>query len=71
MSTPKPSAEELTGARFVTSTFSGPNGNECVAVATIRGWACVRDSKLADSPTLTLSGPAFTQALAALSDGTL
>lgn len=71
MSTLQPSAEELTEARFSKSTYSGGGGNECVEVAGVRDWACVRDSKLENSPTLTMSKPAFARALAALSEGSL
>ncbi|MFF9147532.1 DUF397 domain-containing protein [Streptomyces sp. NPDC014861] len=71
MSTLKPSAEELTGARFSKSSYSGGGGNECVEIAAIRDWKCVRDSKLDDSPTLVVTTTAFAQALTALGAGLL
>ncbi|MFB7452945.1 DUF397 domain-containing protein [Streptomyces sp. NPDC056194] len=71
MSTLKPSAEELAGADFRKSSYSGGGGNECVEVADIRTWTCLRDSKRDNGPTVTVSRTAFDQALTAVNDGTL
>lgn len=39
------SAAELTTARWVKSTRSGPTGGNCVEVASVRGGVAVRDSR--------------------------
>ncbi|MFE3557318.1 DUF397 domain-containing protein [Streptomyces sp. NPDC059193] len=71
MNTSKPSAEELAGAHFQKSSYSGAGGNECVEVAQVRTWACVRDSKQANGPTLTVQASSFTTMMDALKDGGL
>ncbi|MFH8626034.1 DUF397 domain-containing protein [Streptomyces vietnamensis] len=52
-------------------SYSGGGGNECVEVADIRTWTCLRDSKRENGPTVTVSRAAFDQVLAAVNDGTL
>ncbi|GGL91342.1 DUF397 domain-containing protein [Micromonospora yangpuensis] len=47
---------DLTGARWRTSTHSGTNGGECVEVAdNLTGVVAVRDSKDPAGPVLTLA----------------
>ncbi|CDR07290.1 DUF397 domain-containing protein [Streptomyces iranensis] len=41
------------------SSYSGPEGNECVEVADLRTHIAVRDSKKADGPVLTFPADAF------------
>ncbi|MEV0430468.1 DUF397 domain-containing protein [Micromonospora sp. NPDC050495] len=51
---------DLTGARWRTSTRSGPNGGACVEVAdNLAGVVGVRDSKDRTGPTLTFDPPAW------------
>ncbi|MGW4699733.1 DUF397 domain-containing protein [Streptomyces sp. NPDC004285] len=71
MSTMKPSAEELAGAGFRKSSYSGGGGNECVEVAEIRTWMCIRDSKIHNSPTLVVQARAFAAAVDAVRAGRL
>ncbi|MFE0654209.1 DUF397 domain-containing protein [Streptomyces sp. NPDC059534] len=67
----KPSAEELAEARFRKASASGPNGNECVEVAQVREWACVRDSKVSQGPTVVVPAAAFSAAVEALASNAL
>ncbi|MFJ8166557.1 DUF397 domain-containing protein [Streptomyces sp. NPDC096136] len=67
----RPNAEELAATLFRTSSYSGANGNECVAVARIEGWSCVRDSKQADGPVVVVPGAALAALTDALKNGTL
>ncbi|MGW9439591.1 DUF397 domain-containing protein [Streptomyces sp. NPDC055607] len=71
MNHPKPSAAELADARWAKSSYSGPNGNECVEVAAVRGWACLRDSKDAGGPAVAVSPQAFAAMLGAVESGAL
>ncbi|MEU5431491.1 DUF397 domain-containing protein [Streptomyces olivoreticuli] len=53
----RPPADALRRATFHKSSYSGPN-NECVEVAHIPDWACVRDSKT-PGPVIALPVAAF------------
>ncbi|MFE9406809.1 DUF397 domain-containing protein [Streptomyces sp. NPDC006530] len=70
MSTRKPSAAELEGARFWKSSFSGAN-NECVEVAHVRVWASVRDSKDVAAGHMTVPAAAFSAFVGAVRIGEL
>ncbi|MFI9041631.1 DUF397 domain-containing protein [Streptomyces sp. NPDC053726] len=67
----KPTAEDLAAANFRKSSYSGSGGNECVEVAQVRAWACLRDSKVDGGPVLTVPVAAFGDLLGALSSGQL
>ncbi|WP_030422857.1 DUF397 domain-containing protein [Streptomyces sp. NRRL F-5065] len=70
MTTP-PTAAQLAGASWRTSTYSGPQ-NECVEVADGGGsWVGVRDTKDRARPALTVPGPAWSALVNALSSGAL
>ncbi|OII64298.1 hypothetical protein BJP40_00050 [Streptomyces sp. CC53] len=71
MTTP-PTAAQLAGASWRTSTYSGPQ-NECVEVADFEGgsWVGVRDTKDRTRPGLTVPGPAWSALVNALNTGTL
>lgn len=66
-----PSAEDLAAATFRKSSYSGGGGNECVEVATIHAWACVRDSKVAGGPVVIVTATAFADLLGAVGSGHL
>ncbi|MDT0545850.1 MULTISPECIES: DUF397 domain-containing protein [Streptomyces] len=51
------------------STYSGPEGNECVEVADLRAHVGVRDSKNTDGPVLAFSADAFASFLAEVKAG--
>lgn len=70
MSTRKPSAADLEGARFWKSSFSGAN-NECIEVAHIRTWASVRDSKHIPAGHVTMPTRVFTKFVNAVRAGSL
>ncbi|MGW5679205.1 DUF397 domain-containing protein [Streptomyces sp. NPDC003860] len=67
-----PTAAQLDGADWTTSTYSAPN-NECVEFArTPDGtWVGVRDTKDRTRGALTVSGPAWTAVVDALRTGEL
>ena len=71
MTTP-PTAAQLAGASWRTSTYSGAE-NECVEVADFGGgsWVGVRDTKDRARPALTVPGPAWSALVDALSSGAL
>ncbi|GGP80102.1 DUF397 domain-containing protein [Streptomyces melanogenes] len=71
MITHKPTAEELAGAAFWKSSYSGGSGNECVEVAQVRSWACVRDSKNGTGPVVPVAAHAFAALVTAVSTGAL
>jgi hypothetical protein len=49
-------ATNLDGARWRKSSYSGPNGGECVEVAHVEGVIAVRDSKNSAGPLLIFRG---------------
>ncbi|MDX3226053.1 DUF397 domain-containing protein [Streptomyces sp. ME19-01-6] len=49
----------IMGSAWFKSSYSGPEGNECVEVADLRAHVGVRDSKNADGPVLAFSADAF------------
>ncbi|MDQ1049006.1 DUF397 domain-containing protein [Streptomyces sp. V4I2] len=53
-----PTAESST-ARWRKSSYSGGEGNECVEVADLRTRVALRDSKVPQGDTLTISADAF------------
>ncbi|MER6845834.1 DUF397 domain-containing protein [Streptomyces platensis] len=63
MTTPPPSAAQLSAAAWRTSTYSAGN-NECVEFAEISERACVRDSKDSSGPVLTFGPHAFASFIA-------
>ncbi|MEV0012722.1 DUF397 domain-containing protein [Streptomyces sp. NPDC047973] len=71
MSTTPPTAAELAGASWRTSTYSAAN-NECVEVATGLGpWVGVRDSKVEQGPALAVPADAFASLIGAVRSGSL
>ncbi|MGW0785907.1 DUF397 domain-containing protein [Streptomyces sp. NPDC002913] len=72
MSTPPPTAAELAGASWRTSTYSAAN-NECVEVATtgLGSWVGVRDSKVQRGPVLAVPAEAFASLIGAIRGGSL
>ncbi|ORT54209.1 DUF397 domain-containing protein [Streptomyces sp. CB03238] len=68
MTNSKPSADELARATFRKSSFSGAQ-NECVEVARVRSWACVRDSKRDGGPVLSVTRSAFATLTDAVRNG--
>lgn len=71
MTTP-PTAAQLAGAAWRTSTYSGAQ-NECVEVAGVEGgrWVGVRDTKNRAQPALVVPGTAWSVLVDALNAGTL
>ncbi|WP_229868613.1 DUF397 domain-containing protein [Streptomyces chryseus] len=61
----------MAGAEFRKSSYSGGGGNECVEVAHVRTWACVRDSKLMNGPAVAVPASAFAAVIDAVRSGTL
>jgi hypothetical protein len=56
---------DLTGAQWRTSSYSSPNGGQCVEVArNLPGIVAVRDSKAPHGPTLTFTPAAWQTFLA-------
>ncbi|MGW1819092.1 DUF397 domain-containing protein [Streptomyces sp. NPDC002125] len=71
MTTTPPTAAQLAGARWSTSTYSAAN-NECVEVATGLGaWVGVRDSKVQRGPVLAVPAEAFASLIGAIRGGSL
>ena len=61
MSNPtRPSPHEPAAAHWVKSSYSGPDGNDCVEVADLDAYAGIRDSKASGGATLVVPGDAFT-----------
>lgn len=65
-STRKPTVDELATAAFRKSTHSGGGGNECVEVAELGPWTCVRDSKDTARPGLTVRAESFAALIAGI-----
>ncbi|MGW3091670.1 DUF397 domain-containing protein [Streptomyces sp. NPDC001108] len=66
-----PTAEEVDGVHFRTSSYSGSGGNECVEVGNGAGWVGVRDTKNRHAGMLVLSEGAFGALLGAVRDQAL
>ncbi|MFI9584070.1 DUF397 domain-containing protein [Streptomyces sp. NPDC052236] len=62
------SAAELTSADWFTSSYSNDQGGNCVEVAHLRDQVGVRDSKLAGSPVVAVSTPAWSGFLSSIQD---
>jgi hypothetical protein len=63
---------DLSSAHWRKSTYSNGSGGDCVEVADgLPGVVPVRDSKVADGPTLLLPATAWTPFVAAVSRGEL
>ncbi|MEV4378922.1 DUF397 domain-containing protein [Streptosporangium sp. NPDC049644] len=61
---------DLSGAEFRKSGYSGPNGDDCVEVATdLPGLIAVRDSKNPSGPMLTFSPMAWNNFLTGIRSG--
>ncbi|TDD21026.1 DUF397 domain-containing protein [Actinomadura sp. KC06] len=54
---------DLTNAKWRRSTYSGPNGGNCVELADAAGVVAVRDSKDPDGPVLLLTRTALRTAI--------
>ncbi|QXJ22576.1 DUF397 domain-containing protein [Actinomadura graeca] len=50
---------DLTIAKWRRSSYSGPNGGNCVELAGLHGVVAVRDSKVPDGPVLLLTRAAL------------
>ncbi|MFI0407819.1 DUF397 domain-containing protein [Actinomadura sp. 3N508] len=59
---------ELTDAKWRRSSYSGPNGGNCVEVADAAGVVAVRDSKDPDGPVLLLTRAALRTAVQSAAD---
>ncbi|GII85925.1 hypothetical protein Ssi03_39150 [Sphaerisporangium siamense] len=65
-------ALDLRHAQWRKSSFSGPEGDNCVEVASnLPGIRAVRDSKTPAGPALIFSSSAWTRFLTCITDGTL
>ncbi|MFJ4563961.1 DUF397 domain-containing protein [Streptomyces caelestis] len=60
---------ELTAVAWFKSSHSGGEGNECVEIANLRTAVALRDSKLPDGSTLTVSTGAFAAFIAGVTKG--
>ncbi|MET9700529.1 DUF397 domain-containing protein [Streptomyces sp. NPDC006529] len=58
--------QELAGARWRKSSYSGSSGGECVEVAPQPRLVAVRDSKVPDGPVFTVGRTAFAAFVGAL-----
>ena len=60
---------DLSRARWVKSTHSGPDGENCVEVAFVGDAIAVRDSKSTDSPALIFTVPEWDAFVGGAKDG--
>lgn len=58
-------SQDLTGARWRKSSYSGDTGGECVEVADLTGHIAIRDSKNPAGGTVGVTADAFTHFLRA------
>ncbi|MFJ3812767.1 DUF397 domain-containing protein [Streptomyces sp. NPDC090056] len=63
--------QNLTGARWRKSSYSGDNGGECVEVADLTAHVAVRDSKNPEGPAFLAAPAAFTAFVSAAAEGRL
>ncbi|MCD0448137.1 DUF397 domain-containing protein [Actinocorallia sp. API 0066] len=57
---------DISAAKWRKSSYSGPNGGQCVELADLPHVIAVRDSKNRDHPALTFNRTTFTTLLRAL-----
>lgn len=62
----QPSATDGTALRWVKSSYSGSNDNDCVEAAAAPGAVLIRDSKDADGPQLAFPSPAWVEFVSTL-----
>ncbi|MGR4850786.1 DUF397 domain-containing protein [Streptomyces sp. LARHCF252] len=60
---------EPTAVAWFKSSHSGGEGNECVEIANLRNGVALRDSKVPDGSTLTVSTGAFAAFIAGVAKG--
>ncbi|MEW1903384.1 DUF397 domain-containing protein [Streptomyces sp. NPDC086147] len=63
--------QNLTGARWRKSSYSGDNGGECVEVADLTAHVAVRDSKNPEGPAFLAAPAAFAAFVGAAAEGRL
>ncbi|WP_121833712.1 DUF397 domain-containing protein [Streptomyces sp. S1] len=61
--------QNLMGARWRKSSYSGDNGGECIEVADLAAHVAVRDSKNPEGPAFLASPAAFTAFVTAAAEG--
>ncbi|MGX1882224.1 DUF397 domain-containing protein [Streptomyces sp. NPDC055287] len=62
-------SQDLTGARWRKSSYSGNTGGDCVEIAQLAARVAVRDSKNPGGPALTVTPAAFAAFVAAVAGG--
>ncbi|WP_030208377.1 DUF397 domain-containing protein [Streptomyces bikiniensis] len=61
--------QNLMGARWRKSSYSGDNGGECIEVADLAAHVAVRDSKNPEGPAFLATPAAFTAFVTAAAEG--
>lgn len=61
--------QNLTGARWRKSSYSGDNGGQCIEVADLAAHVAVRDSKNPEGPAFLATPAAFTAFVTAAAEG--
>ncbi|WP_306328983.1 DUF397 domain-containing protein [Streptomyces venezuelae] len=61
--------QNLTGARWRKSSYSGDTGGNCIEVADLAAHVAVRDSKNPEGPAFLATPAAFTAFVAAAAEG--
>ncbi|MFE6060109.1 DUF397 domain-containing protein [Streptomyces sp. NPDC056431] len=61
--------QNLAGARWRKSSYSGDNGGQCIEIADLTAHIAVRDSKNPEGPAFLATPAAFTAFVAAAAEG--